>query len=122
MLPGLLSQRPTLLSEVLVHAGDILLHLGDRVCHLANLLPERLALRPQLLVNSSGLLESGSATIGTDIPSNPRRDSARATQISADPATAATRTDRPCRTRPPNPAPGREDRSAGGTRDQDRHP
>jgi hypothetical protein len=38
--------------------------------------------------------------------------------MSADPATAATRTDRPSRARPANPVPGREDRSAERIRHQ----
>jgi len=59
MLSGLRSQRPTLLSEVLVHAGDIPLDLGDRLSHRGNLLPERLALRPQLLGSHEQLRPAG---------------------------------------------------------------
>ena len=86
MLPGLRSQRPTLLSEVLVHAGDIPLDLGDRLCHLGNPLPERLALRPQLLGSREQLRPAGvrishhgdrhtlkpAARLGTEQPRCPR--------------------------------------------------
>lgn len=58
VLPGLLSQRPTLISEVLMHSRDVLLDLGDRLSHHGDPRPERLALRPCVL----GSLERSRAT------------------------------------------------------------
>jgi hypothetical protein len=105
MLSGLRSQRPTLLSEVLVHAGDIPLDLGDRLSHRGNPLPERLALRPQLLGSHEQLRPAGvRISHHRDRHTPPTGGTTRhgATQMSADPATAAAPNDRPCRAGPAN--------------------
>jgi hypothetical protein len=49
MLPGLGSQRATLISELPVHTRDFLLGLGHCLRRPGDLLPQRLALRLRLL-------------------------------------------------------------------------
>jgi hypothetical protein len=121
MLSGLGSQRPTLLSEVLVHAGDILLDLGDHLCQLGNLLPEGLALRPQLLGSHEQLRPAG-VRISHHWDRYTLQPAARhgATQMSATLPRPATRNDRPCRARPASPV--LVARSAERIRDRDRNP
>jgi hypothetical protein len=49
MLPGLGSQRPVLVSDVLVHSHDIEFDLGNRLGHFGDLPLECLTLRAGLL-------------------------------------------------------------------------
>jgi hypothetical protein len=49
MLPGLGSQRPALVGDVLVHARDIEFDLGNRLGQFGDLFLERLTLRAGLL-------------------------------------------------------------------------
>jgi hypothetical protein len=49
MLPGPGSQRPALVSDVLVHSGDIEFDLGNRLGQFGDLFLERLTLRTGLL-------------------------------------------------------------------------
>jgi hypothetical protein len=44
MLPGLGSERPTLLGDAFVHSRDLQLDLDSRLGQLGDLLPERVAL------------------------------------------------------------------------------
>jgi hypothetical protein len=53
MLPGLGRQRPTLLSDALVHSRDVQLDLGNRLGQLGDLLLERIALRLRLRLLSA---------------------------------------------------------------------
>lgn len=96
VLPSLLSQRPTLISEVLMHSRDVLLDLGDRLSHPGDPRPERLALRPCVL----GSLERSRAAgvrIGHDGDRVPLRPAAL--PVTGQPDARRTwhgRDDRPC--------------------------
>ena len=72
MLPGLGSQRPTPLSNALVHARDVQLDLGNRLGQLGDQLLQRMALRMRLLDAQEQIRPAGVRVgmVGIGLPAN----------------------------------------------------